>query len=77
MFLVIGGVAALLILALECAADRVRSRRPAQDGDGPPARQQRLTLAGQWSALGIAGFAAVWKFTPLGLALAATLPTSG
>lgn len=93
VFLMVGGVAALAILAAESAVSRLSSRRSrgshragerrsgssedARTGEAPTVQRQRLTLAGQWSALGIAGFAAVWKFTPLGLALAATLPTSG
>ena len=63
------------------AADprRRMGRRPHARGPraGPRHRRRRagarLTLAGQWSALGIAGFAAAWKLTPLGVAVADTL----
>ena len=73
MFLVAGGAAALLILAAGWAADRMRAAPGRGPGTAGGGRGARLTLAGQWSALGIAGFAAAWKLTPLGVAVADTL----
>ena len=56
-FLAVGGSAALLLAVVSARGRKPASRQP--------------VLAGQWTALGLVGFAAVWKLTPLGPAAGA------
>ena len=74
MLLVAGGVSALVILSAGRVLARLRLGGAAVSGAGAPLMGDRthLTLAGQWTALGIMAYAAVWKLTPLGASVAAS-----
>ena len=69
IFFVVGGLIALLINAAHRANAWFRSKRSL---DAPTKEALQITLAGQWSALGMMGFVIIWKFTPLGTNMTTT-----